>query len=315
MSVAKQASDWLGGIIADVPTPFTERGEIDHATFARLCERQACAGADAILICDIAGEAATLTLSERTALIRTAVAIARGRIRVIVGAGSNATRHAIAWTQLAEAAGADAVMSVVPYYNRPTQDGIAAHFHAIASATRLPIVLHDAPARCARALSDDTLLRLADLPRMIGLCSDDGVASRVVRLRQRLPAGFRLLSGDDTAGLSYLLVGGDGVVSATANVAPQLCRGMVVACRQGQTRYAATIMRMLTPLAAALAPDMVAPAVKYALSLRGLARPCVRLPLVELGDAEQRAVADALEEIWATPELPALRWQRGWRRS
>lgn len=311
MSVAKQAGDWLGGVMADVPTPFTDQGAIDHAAFARLCERQARAGASAILICDIAGEAATLSADERTALIRTAVAIARGRVKVIAGAGSNATKQAIAWTRLAEAAGADAVMSVVPYYNRPTEAGIAAHFRAIADATRLPVILHDAPGRCARALSDDTLLFLADLPRMIGLCSDDIDASRVLRLRQRLPAGFRLLSGDDTAALSYLLVGGDGVISATANVTPQLWRGMVTACRQGQARYAATIMHMLAPLAAALAQDMVAPAVKYALSLRGLARPHVRLPLVDLGDAEQRAVADALGEIWATPELPALRWQRG----
>jgi 4-hydroxy-tetrahydrodipicolinate synthase len=311
MSVAKKAGDWLGGVMADVPTPFTDHGAIDHAAFARLCERQARAGASAILICDIAGEAATLTADERSALIRTAVAIARGRVKVIAGAGSNATGQAIAWTHLAEAAGADAVMSVVPYYNRPTEDGITAHFRAIANASRLPVILHDTPGRCARALSDDTLLHLADLPRIVGLCSDDGGAARVLRLRQRLPAGFRLLSGDDKAALSYLLVGGDGVVSATANVTPLLWRGMVTACRQGQARYAASIMQMLAPLAAALAPDMVAPAVKYALSLRGLARPHVRLPLVDLGDAEQRAVADALGEIWATPELPILRWQRG----
>jgi 4-hydroxy-tetrahydrodipicolinate synthase len=154
MSDANQASDWLGGIIADVPTPFTDDNEIDHAAFARLCERQACAGASAVLIGDVTGEAPTLTAHERTALIRTAVTISRGRIKVIAGAGSNATDHAIAWTRLAHAAGANAVTSVVPYYNRPTQDGIAAHFHAIADATRLPLILHDAPARCARALAD-----------------------------------------------------------------------------------------------------------------------------------------------------------------
>jgi 4-hydroxy-tetrahydrodipicolinate synthase len=147
---------------------------------------------------------------------------------------------------------------------------------------------------------------------VIGLRVDDGDASPMLRLRPRLPGGFRLLSGNDTAALSCLLTGGDGVVSAIANVAPQLCRGMVAACRQGQTRYAATIMRMLAPLAAALASEMVASAVKYALCLRGLAQPRVRLPLVELGNAEQRTVADALSEIWASPELPASRWQRNY---
>jgi 4-hydroxy-tetrahydrodipicolinate synthase len=305
-----RTADWLCGFIADLPTPFADDDRIDHAAFARLCERQVCAGATAILVGDTAGEMPALTPDERAALIRTAVAVARGRIRVIAGAGSNCTGTAVELTRIAAAAGADAAMSIVPYYNRPTQDGIADHFLAIADATTLPLILHDAPARTARALSDDTLVRLAESPAIVGLRDDTGDAVRLTRLRPRLPLGFRLLMGDDTTALPYLVLGGDGAISAIANLAPQLCRGIVVACRQGQVRYAATIMEMLAPLAAALPQHLMAPAVKYALSLRVLVLPDVRLPLVELCDTEKDRIAAALERIWATPETPMLKWQR-----
>jgi 4-hydroxy-tetrahydrodipicolinate synthase len=308
--IPDRTAGWLCGFIADLPTPFTDDDRIDHVAFARLCERQVCAGASVILVADTAGESATLTCDERAALIRTAVAIARGRIRVIAGAGSNSTDSAIALARLAAAAGADAVMSVVPYYNRPIQAGITAHFHAVADATSLPVILHDAPTRCARALSDETLLGLMDTPRLVGLRDDTGCTARLLRLRPRLRETFHLLIGDDTGALPYLALGGAGAVSAMANIAPQLCRGMLVACQQGQIRYAATIMDMLAPLAAAMPHDLVASAVKYALGLRGLAKSHVRLPLIVLTAAEQAAIDDALERIWAAPEMPALKWQR-----
>jgi 4-hydroxy-tetrahydrodipicolinate synthase len=309
-TIPDRTADWLCGFIADLPTPFTDNDTIDHVAFARLCERQVCAGASAIVVGDTCGETATLASADRAASIRTAVAIARGRIRVIAGAGSNSTSTAIELAHLADATGADAVMSVVPYYNRPTQDGIDAHFRAIADATSLPIILHDAPARSARALADDTLLRLASSPRIIGLRDDTGDTARLARLRAKLPATFRLLTGDDAQALPYLALGGNGAVSAVANIVPQLCRGITVACRQGQMRYAATIMDMLMPLIAALPPDLMPPAVKYGLSLRALATPRVRLPLVELGHAERRRILDAMDQIWASPEITTLKWQR-----
>jgi|EndMetStandDraft_8_1072994.scaffolds.fasta_scaffold56934_5 4-hydroxy-tetrahydrodipicolinate synthase len=301
-------SAWLHGIIADLPTPFDARGALDLLTFARLCERQVCAGASAIVVGESAGEADTLTPEERAVLIRTAVSIARGRIRIIAGAGSNCTSRAIAVNRLAQAAGADAVMSVVPYYNRPTADGIAAHFRTILATTSLPVIVHDAPSRCARALTDDTLLNLAVSPRLVGLRDDTGDTGRLARLRPLLPAGFRILTGQDIAALSYLLLGGDGVVSAMANVAPQLCRGMYYAARQGCPRYATTISDMLAPLAEALPPDQVASAVKFALSLRGLGNAAVRLPLTELTETEQQQIYTAMEAIWAQPDdAPPLR--------
>ncbi|WPO44015.1 4-hydroxy-tetrahydrodipicolinate synthase [Tardiphaga sp. 42S5] len=305
------ANDWLHGIIADVPTPFDAHGALDLVNFARLCERQVCAGASAIVVGATAGEADTLTSNERATLIRTAAGVARGRIHVIAGAGSNCTSRAIESTRLAWAAGADAVMSVVPYYNRPTASGIAAHFRAILEATLLPVIVHDAPSRCARPLADDTLIGLAASPRLIGLRDDTGDAGRLARLRPLLPAGFRMLTGRDTAALPYLLLGGDGVVSAMANVAPQLCRGMYYATRQGCPRYATTISDMLAPLAEALPPDQVASAVKFALSLRGLGSAAVRLPLTALTETEQRQVYTAMEAIWAQPDdAPPLRRAR-----
>src|SRR5512140_1885483 len=160
---------WFSGYIPDLPTPFDEADNLDLAAIARLCERQVEAGVSAIVIGETSGEASTLTPAEHEAIVRAAVEIARGRVGIIAGAGSNSTSQAIELTRRAEAAGADAVLSVVPYYNKPMQAGIYAHFVAIASSTRLPIVLHDVPARTIRELADDTLVRLAGSGQFIGL--------------------------------------------------------------------------------------------------------------------------------------------------
>src|SRR6201990_1887774 len=173
---------WLAGCIPDLPTPFDESGAVDLAAFARLCERQIKADVPAIVVCETAGEASTLTPEDKDSIIRAAVEVARGRIRVIAGAGSNSTSQAIELTQRAEAAGADAVLSVVPYYNKPMQAGIHAHFRAIAISTALPIILHDVPCRAMRELSDDTLLRLAESRHFIGLKDGSGDITRLLRL-------------------------------------------------------------------------------------------------------------------------------------
>src|SRR5262249_13056734 len=156
------------------------------------CERQFAAGVTAIVVCETAGEASTLSPDEQTLLIRAAAEVAHGRVRIIAGAGSNSTQQAIELTRRAEAAGADAVLSVVPYYNRPMQAGIEAHFLAIADATELPVILHDVPARTNRELADATLVRLAQSGQFIGLKDTTGDVARVARLKQRLPAAFRL---------------------------------------------------------------------------------------------------------------------------
>ena len=287
---------WLAGYIPDLPTPFDEADNLDLAAFARLCERQIEAGVSAIVVGETAGEASTLTPVEHDSLVRAAVETARGRVRVIAGAGSNSTSQAIELTRRAEAAGADAVLSVVPYYNKPMQAGIYAHFRAIAVSTSLPLILHDVPSRTIRELSEDTLARLAKSGQFIGLRDGTGDITRPLRLRSLLPPGFRLLSGDDLTALAFIANGGDGCISLVSNVAPHLCQAIFSSCRQGRLQSARYLQSPLAPLTAALAKE--SPAVlKYALCLLGFMSPTTRLPIVELADAGKTEVARAIAEI------------------
>jgi len=296
MTPLANSTAWLAGYIPDLPTPFDETGAIDLAAFARLCERQIQAGVPAIVAGETTGEASTLTVDEHDALVRAAVQIARGRARIIAGAGSNSTSHAIEMTRRAELAGADAVLSVVPYYNKPMQAGIAAHSRAIADSTALPIILHDIPARTIRELSDDTLAKLAQSRQFIGLRDGTGDLARPMRLRSMVPPGFRLLSGDDATALAFFANGGDGCVSVTSNIAPELCQVIFSSCRQGRLQSARYLQSRLARLTALLAAESPA-ALKYALCLLGLMRPDTRLPIVELAHAVKAEVAGALAAI------------------
>jgi 4-hydroxy-tetrahydrodipicolinate synthase len=295
MTANANPATWLAGYIPDLPTPFDQDGAVDLAAFARLCERQIKAGVPAILVCETAGEASTLTPAEQDSIIRAAVEVAGGRVRVIAGAGSNSTSQA-ELTQRAEAAGADAVLSVMPYYNKPMQAGIHAHFRAIAVSTGLPIILHDTPSRTIRELSDDTLARLAESGQFIGLRDGTGDMARLPRLRPRLPTKFRLLSGDDATALAFVASGGDGCISMISNVAPDLCRVIFSSCREGRLQTARYLHNRLAPLTAALAKESPA-ALKYALCLLGFMSPATRLPIVGLADAAKDAVANAIAEI------------------
>jgi 4-hydroxy-tetrahydrodipicolinate synthase len=286
MPIANHPTPWLAGAISDLPTPFDDSDRIDYAAFERLCERQIEAGTKAIVVAETAGEMSTLTMAEHEAVVRAAVQTARDRIRVIAGAGSNATSHAIELTRLAELAGADAILSVVPYYNKPMQAGLLAHFTAVADCTELPIILHDAPSRTVRGLADETIVRLAASPQFIGLKDGSGDVTRPVRL----------LSGDDTTLLPFLLNGGDGCISGTATIAPDLCHDLTESCRHGRLRTALGIAERLAPLTASLVPQTPA-ALKYALSLFDPTSPRVRLPMVELTGEEKTEVAHAIAAI------------------
>jgi len=222
--------------------------------------------------------------------------VAQGRVRVIAGAGSNSTSQAIELTQRAEAVGADAVLSVVPYYNKPMQAGIHAHFRAIAISTALPIILHDVPSRTMRELSDDTLLRLAESRHFIGLKDGSGDITRLLRLRSQLPLGFRLLSGDDATALAFIANGGDGCISIASNVAPELCQTVFSSSRMGRPQTARYLQNRLAPLTAALTKESPA-ALKYALCLLGFMSPATRLPIVGLADAAKAEVASAIAVI------------------
>jgi 4-hydroxy-tetrahydrodipicolinate synthase len=287
---------WLAGYIPDLPTPFDEAGNLDLTAFAKLCERQIEAGVPAIVVGETAGEASTLTPVEHDSIVRTSVEIARGRVRVIAGAGSNSTSQAIELTRRAETAGADAVLSVVPYYNKPMQAGIFAHFRAIADRTALPIILHDIPSRTIRELSDDTLARLAKSSQFIGLRDGTGDVTRPSRLQPLLPPGFRLLSGDEAYDLAFIADGGDGCISLVSNIAPDLCRAIFSSCSEGRLQSARYLQSRLAPLTAALTRESPA-ALKYALCLLGHMSPGTRLPIVELADAAKAEVASAIAGI------------------
>jgi 4-hydroxy-tetrahydrodipicolinate synthase len=287
----------LSGHIADLPTPFDATGAIDWAAFDRLCERQIDAGADAIVVGETAGEASTLTPAEHQDIVRAAVGISRGRISVIAGAGSNSTSQAVALARQAEASGADAILSVVPYYNKPMQDGIEAHFRAVAESTGLPIILHDCPSRTARDLADTTIARLAQSRQFVGLRDSTGDVTRPLRLQALVPPEFCLLSGDDATAAAYMLQGGHGCISMMSNVVPDLCRQVDEACLRGELRTVNELSTKLAPLAASLSQEATSSALKYALSLLGLMSPSVRLPMVELTKPSKAMVARAIATI------------------
>ncbi len=214
-SIRRQDVSRLSGYAPALPTPFNEADEVDAAALERLCDRQIQEGASALVVCGTTGEAPNLNRAEHDTIVRIAVNAARGRIPVIAGAGSNSTSQAIELSRDAEAAGADAILSVVPYYNKPTQAGMYAHFRAVAESTGLPLILYDVPSRTVCGLADDTIARLAELPQIIGLKDATGDVTRPLRLRSLLGPEFRLLSGDDATALAFLLHGGDGCISVT----------------------------------------------------------------------------------------------------
>ncbi len=287
----------LSGYAPALPTPFDEYGRIDTTAFEQLCTRQIRQGATALVVCGTTGEAPTLTVAEQADLVRAALGIAGGAVPVIAGAGGSATEHVIERAQAAEAAGADAILSVVPYYNKPSQTGLLAHFRAIADSTGLPIILYDVPTRTACGLADETVARLAESAQFIGLKDATADLARPPRLRALVRPDFRLLSGDDATALAFLATGGDGCISVTSNVAPGLCREMFEAFASGRTSEAQGLAPAVGRLTAALFGETNPVPVKYALSLFGLMSPRLRLPLVEASSKVAVEIALVVEEI------------------
>jgi 4-hydroxy-tetrahydrodipicolinate synthase len=287
----------LSGYAPALPTPFNDRDNIDVDAFAHLCDLQIANGATALVVCGTTGEAPTLSRAERGELIRIAVGASRGRVPVIAGAGSNATAQAVELSKVAEANGADASLSVVPYYNKPTQEGLYAHYCEIAASTGLPIILYDVPSRTGRGLANETVARLAEVPQIIGLKDAADDITPPSRLRALLGSDFKLFSGDDAVALAYFGEGGDGCISVTSNVAPVLCRRMFLAWKQGQIARARRLAGSIAQLTTALFRETNPVPIKYALSLFGLASPRVRLPLVELGTQSKGEVANVLARL------------------
>jgi 4-hydroxy-tetrahydrodipicolinate synthase len=308
----------LAGYAPALPTPFEDDEAIDAAAFEHFCELQISNGATALVVGGTTGEAPNLTREEHCRLLHIATGVSRGRVPIIAGAGSNATQHAIELTKDAEVSGADAILSIVPYYNRPTQSGLYAHFSQIAASTGLPIILY-VPTRTACSLADETVARLAELPQIAGLKDATGDPSRIARLRMLIGTGFRLFSGDDATALTFIAQGGDGCISVTANVAPGFCRDMFLTLRQGQITRAQRLSYPIAQLTAALFRETNPAPVKFALSLFGLMAPRVRLPLVEIAEKTKIELAGIVARLcndWSASMIGRIGKPLGaWRRA
>jgi 4-hydroxy-tetrahydrodipicolinate synthase len=284
------------GSMAALPTPY-RFGKVDTEALEGLSDRLIGDGLSALLPCGTTGEAPLLTPEEHRLVVARTVAAAAGRVPVIAGAGSNNTQTAVDLARSAEKAGAAALLCVTPFYLKPSQAGLFAHFKAIHDAVELPLLLYDVPSRTACALADVTVRRLADLPRVVGLKDATGNIPRVPRLRRRLGNRFLLLSGDDATQAAFRLAGGDGCISVTANVAPALCANLHRACDARDGEEIARLERILAPLHAALFLEANPIPLKRALYHLGRMGDGLRLPLTPLGPLDDQKLVHVLDTI------------------
>lgn len=284
----------FSGSIPALVTPF-KNDAVDKKAFAALVERQIDAGSGALVPVGTTGETSTLSHEEHRAVVTMCVQIAKGRVPVIAGAGSNATAEAIELVRHAKTAGADAALVVVPYYNKPNQDGLYAHFKAINDAVQMPVVLYNVPGRTVADLLPETVGRLAKLPNVIGIKDASGVLDRVTE-HTVLTKGeqFVMLSGNDETALGFRAMGGSGCISVTANVLPELCAAMHKAFDQGNLEEARAIDARLLALHHAMFSSPSPGPAKYALSKMGLCQPDVRLPITQPDEAARQKIDEAL---------------------
>ncbi len=288
----------LTGYLTALPTPFRDGGaRIDEDAFSAFCDWQVGQGVSGLVVCGTTGEAPALTPDEQVRLVRLAVEAAAGRVPVIAGAGSNVTSHAVELARQAVRAGAHAILSVVPYYNRPSQEGLFRHFEAVALAVDRPTILYDVPARTGCGLAVPTIARLAQVPGILGLKDASGDMARPAVLRRLLGEEFRLFTGDDATVLGHLAQGGDGCISVTANVVPALCARMHAAFAGGELAEARAAALSLTPLTAALFSESNPVPVKHALAVLGRMPGTVRLPLCDASRETHGAVVHALARL------------------
>jgi len=287
------AVERLKGSITALITPF-KSGEVDEQAFKRLVEWQIAEGTDGLVPVGTTGESPTLSHKEHMRVVELCVETARGRVPVIAGAGSNSTQEAIELTRHAKRVGADAALSVAPYYNKPTQDGLYRHFAAIAEAVDLPIVLYNIPGRSIVEISVETMAKLAQIPNIVGVKDATGNLARASRDRGALPKSFVRLSGDDATTLGYMAHGGVGCISVTSNVAPRASAEFQDACLAGNYPKALAIQDQLMALHDALFCEASPAPTKYAASLLGLCEEEVRLPIVPLSGKGRETVKAAM---------------------
>lgn len=282
------------GSITALITPF-KNGEIDWPAFDDLVEWQIEQGTHGLVFCGTTGESPTLTNDEHRRIVERGVALVKKRIPVIAGTGSNATAKTVEQTQHALEAGADAALIVTPYYNKPTQDGLYAHYEAVARAVRIPIIIYNIPGRCIVDMSVDTMSRLAALPNIVGVKDATSDLTRVKKTAAAISKPFCQLSGDDITALEFLQEGGHGCISVVSNIAPALAAELQDSWADGNPAIAADVSRRLAALNKALFVETSPSPVKYAASRLGLCTDEVRLPLVKASEKARLIVDAALE--------------------
>jgi len=277
----------IRGSIVALVTPMLEDRSVDYPALRKLIDWHIAEGTDCIGVVGTTGESPTVSVQEHCEVIRVSVEQAAGRVPVMAGCGANSTTEAVALARYAKKVGADCQLQVVPYYNKPTQEGIYQHFKAIAEADDLPVVLYNVPGRAVADMAHDTVLRLAQVAGIVGIKEATGNIERAQWLIREAPANFSIYSGDDPTAVALMLCGGHGNVSVTANVAPRLMHELCVAALAGNVAAAMKIQMQLLPLHKALFVESNPIPVKWALSRMGLSQPALRLPLTPLTQANQ----------------------------
>ncbi|MDE2398513.1 MAG: 4-hydroxy-tetrahydrodipicolinate synthase [Burkholderiales bacterium] len=283
----------VGSIVALV-TPMHPDGSVDYDTLRRLIDWHISEGTDCICVVGTTGESPTVDVEEHCEIIRVAVEHAAGRLPIMAGAGANSTAEAIELTRFAKQVGADCSLQVVPYYNKPSPEGMYRHFRAIAEAVDLPVVLYNVPGRTVADLQHDTVLRLAQVGGIVGIKEATGNIERAAWLVKEAPAGFSIYSGDDGTAVALMLLGGKGNVSVSANVAPRLMHELCMAAIEGNARRASAIHLQLLPLHRQLFCEPSPAPTKWALARLGRVANHLRLPLVPLTPAGEATVEQAL---------------------
>jgi 4-hydroxy-tetrahydrodipicolinate synthase len=286
----------ITGSLVAIVSPMHEDGSLDFDAYRKLIEWHIAEGTNGIVAVGTTGESPTVDHDEHCELIRVAVETARKRVPVIAGTGGNSTAEAIDLTQYAKKAGADATLQVVPYYNKPTQEGLYQHFRKVAETCGLPVILYNVPGRTVADLANDTTLRLAQVPGIVGIKDATGDLARAADLLRRAPKDFAVYSGNDDSALALMLLGGHGVISVTANVAPKPMSELAKAALAGDLARARDINNRLLPLHMKLFVEANPIPVKWALARMGRIGKGIRLPLVPLAKANEPVVEAALKE-------------------
>ncbi len=296
----------INGSLVAIVSPMHEDGSLDFDAYRRLIDWHVAEGTSAIVAVGTTGESPTVTPEEHGELIKVAVEAASGRIPVIAGTGGNSTAEAIELTRHAKHVGANATLQVVPYYNKPTQQGLYQHFRKIAEAVDLPVILYNVPGRTVADLSTETTLRLAQVAGIVGLKDATSDLARAADLLKHLPQGFALYSGNDDTALALMLLGGHGVISVTANVAPRLMSEMCAAALGGDLKRARKINSQLLSVHFKLFVESNPAPVKWALAKAGRIGGGIRLPLVPLSKQNEAIVQSALQEAGCWSSLQEL---------